>query len=59
METKAPQTDRDFSKLQTINRLQIVYLNIQHFRELWDSDEMLSSLGGFIHPMNPVQAKAV
>lgn len=59
METKAPQTDRDFSKLQIVNRLQITYLNIQLFRELWDSDDMLSPLGGFIHTMNPVQAKPV
>lgn len=59
METKAPQTDRVFSKLQIVNRLQIVYLNVQHFRELWDSDYMLSPVGGFICTMNPVQAKPV
>lgn len=59
METKAPQTDRDFSKLQIVNRLQIAYLNVQHFRELWDPDDMLSPVGGFICTMNPVQAKPV
>lgn len=57
MGTKAPQTDRDFSKLQIINRLQIAYLNSQHFRGLWDPDDTLPPLGGFIHIMNPVQAK--
>lgn len=54
METKDPQTG---SKLQIINRLQIVYLNIQHSRELWDLDDMLSPLGGCICTRNPVQAK--
>lgn len=58
-ETKAPQPDGDFSKLQIVNQLQIVYLNIQHFRELWDSDDMLCPLRGFIRTMNPVQAKPV
>lgn len=59
METKAPQIDRDFTKLQIINRSQIAYLNIQPFREVWDSDGILSPLGGFICTMNPVQAKPV
>lgn len=35
METKAPQTD---SKLRIVNWLQIVHLNIQHLKELWDLD---------------------
>lgn len=56
METKAPQTD---SKLQIINRLQIVHLNIQPFRELWDLDDMLSPSGGCICTMNLVQTKPV